>query len=238
MASASHVHQTASASAILARIAVPPPPVPLTTRIPAAPPPPLHQCLCSPPPPPPPPIPIHSVHFAHVRNAMGSGFVELRGLSVRAHWYDDHAWICVDVQEAVVVASGSIYELPNAHISLASVSFTPVPNSCVLCPPEAARAHCAKKIYQVKTSVAGLASRRGRLGWNGQPVIDPSKPCCFDLRYDELGLFMNRAAHAFSNFKLLEDPLTLPCQLGRTLHLSVYDQVYTRARPRPCKKCK
>ena len=122
MASASHVHQTASASAILARIAVPPPPVPLTTRIPAAPPPPLHQCLCCPPPPPPPPIPIHSVHFAHVRNAMGSGLVELRGLSVRAHWYDDHAWICVDVQEAVVVASGSIYELLNAHISLASVS--------------------------------------------------------------------------------------------------------------------
>ena len=73
----------------------------------------------------------------------------------------------MDVQEAMVVASGSTYELPNAHISLATVSFTPVPNSRVLRSQEAARDHCAKKIEQVKTSLAALASRRGRLGWNG-----------------------------------------------------------------------
>ena len=234
MASASHVHQTASASAILARIAVPPPPVPLTTRIPAAPPPPLHQCLCCPPPPPPPPIPINHHHFASVRNAMGSGYVELRGLSVRAHWYVDHAWICVDVQEVMVLASGNIYELPNAHISLATVSFTPVPNSRVLHSQEVVRGVCVQKIQQVKTSLAAKASMQGSLGWNGRP----DAPCCFDLRYDELGLFMHTAAHAFSGFILLKPPLTLPCQPGRTLHLSVYDQVYTRARPRPCKKCK
>ena len=65
---------------------------------------------------------VDSHHWLVVLDEMQSGEVELRGLSVRAHWYDDHAWICVDVQEAVVVASGSIYELLNAHISLASVS--------------------------------------------------------------------------------------------------------------------
>ena len=163
MASASHVHQTASASAILARIAVPPPPVPLTTRIPAAPPPPLHQCLCCPPPPPPPPIPINHHHFASVRNAMGSGYVELRGLSVRCHWYVDHVWICVDVKEVMVLASGSIYELPNAHISLAKVSVQLVPDSRVLRTAAAASHHFATQSMQVELILP--ASKRGRLHW-------------------------------------------------------------------------
>ena len=127
-ASASHAYQSASASASSHQYAAAPPP--------------LHQCLCCPPPP--QPMLIDSHHWPVVRDELCSGEVELRGLSVRANWYDGHAWICVNVQEAMVVTHGHTYQCPKAHITLPTVSFKPVLDSHHMRTAEAARDHCAK----------------------------------------------------------------------------------------------
>merc|ERR1712079_816979 len=68
----------------------------------------------------PPPIPVPSHRWSSAINDLCSVEVELRGLSVRVPWYERAAWIRVDVREAAIIARGSRYQLPDAHVSLAS----------------------------------------------------------------------------------------------------------------------
>ena len=49
-----------------------------------------------------------------------------------------------------------------------------------------------------------LHSLLGEVAWVGMGGMAPDAPCCFDLRNDELGQFMNTAVVAFSGFILLK----------------------------------
>ena len=175
----------------------------------------------------PSPIPVPSRRWSSAINDLCSDEVELRGLSVRAHWHENYAWICVDVLEALWIANGSVYQLPDAHISLASVSLEPAPDSRHRKTVEEATKHCRRKIDEVISSLP--RARRGRLSWQIGTGLHRS-PCCFNLKNDDLGHSIAKAAAAFSSFKTHKNkpPLTLGDLSGRTLHLSVYNVVLVR----------
>ena len=144
-------------------------------------------------------------------------YVELRGLSLKTHTTERDGYVCVLVE--ALVAGGVVLQMPNAHISLAHVLFEAVPGTKKLRTPEAAVTHFARKVTEVQQGLP--CSLRGRLGWNGLE----GSPCCFNLRNDTLGMAMGKAADAFQAFAMYKPRLTMPWLSGRTLHLSVYDQV-------------
>ena len=144
-------------------------------------------------------------------------YVELRGLSLKTHTTEGHGYVCVLVE--ALVASGVVLQMPHAHITLAHVCFEAVPSTKKLRTAEAAVTHFARKVTEVQQSLP--CSLWGRLGWNGLE----GSPCSFDLRNDTLGMAMGKAADAFQAFVMYKPRLTMPWLLGRTLHLSVYDQV-------------
>ena len=115
-----------------------------------------------------------------------------------AHWHEDYAWLCVDDCEALCIANGSTYQLPDAHISLASVSLEPAPDSRHRKTVEAAKRHCERKIDDVIFSLPRAS--RGRLSWQAGTGLHRS-PCCFDLKNDDLGHSIAKAAAAFSGFR-------------------------------------
>ena len=179
----------------------------------------------------PPPITLESKYWPSVR-ARINGDVELCGLSVRVHWHDHYAWVCIDVRE--VLAGGRAYQLINAHISLGTISLEAIPESRVCRTAEAARLHCESNIAQVKFTLP--FSKQGRLRWRSELEMYPGAPCCFDVLNDELGILVYTAAAAFSGFRQLKTPLALPWLPGRTLHLSIYGQVRLSPGPAPCSR--
>ena len=116
-------------------------------------------------------------------------------------------------------------QMPTSHWPL--VSLEPAPDSRRRKTVEEATKRCRRKIDEVISSLP--RARRGRLSWQIGTGLHRS-PCCFNLKNDDLGHPIAKAATAFSSFKTHKNkpPLTLGDLSGRTLHLSVYNVVLVR----------
>ena len=143
--------------------------------------------------------------------------VIIKGLSLRAEISQKKSigYVCIDVEEVEV--AGMCLQLTNAHISIAKVKLTPVAGSRKLNTVDVAVRHFTAKLKGVSDTFPRVL--RGRLGWNGLV----GSPCCLDVRNDQLGLSVSKAASAFQALPSLGGVYTLPWLPGKTLHLSIYD---------------
>ena len=151
--------------------------------------------------------------------------VELHGLSLRVVDRQTSAWVCIDVR-TVISTNGVVYNLPNAHISLASVEFRAVPDSRTMRAASLTRTHFFQKVNDIELILP--IWRRGRLKtpwhtFNGR--AGRRWPTCFDLLNDDLGNLAQQASDRLKGLPLASPPLTLPWLRGRTLHLSIYNEV-------------
>ena len=100
-------------------------------------------------PPPPPPIPCAYFHWASVVSELTRDVFELHGLSLRVVDRQTSAWVCIDVR-TVISTNGVVYNLPNAHISLASVEFRAVPDSRTMRAASLTRTHFFQNVNDIE----------------------------------------------------------------------------------------
>ena len=110
----------------------------------------LSFAVAPPPPlPPPPPIPCGHFHWASVVSELTRDAVELHGLSLRVVDRHTSAWVCIDVR-TVIPSNDVVYNLPNAHISLASVEFRAVPDSKTMRAASLTRTHFFQQVSDIE----------------------------------------------------------------------------------------